>query len=65
MKTQSFEGNIIDVVNKEIFPGVVTISNGYIKSLERKNKQQQIHISWSSGCPYTHRKLHAYSFEVC
>ncbi|MCB0806630.1 MAG: adenine deaminase [Bacteroidales bacterium] len=45
MKTQSFEGNIIDVVNKEIFPGVVTISNGYIKSLERKKTNSNKYIS--------------------
>ncbi len=37
MSEFQIEGNIVDIVSRTIFKGVLTIGDGYIKSIEKKN----------------------------
>jgi adenine deaminase len=39
MKTQTFSGNIVDVLGQEIYPGTIRVSGGKITEIIRENKK--------------------------
>ncbi|HET6243656.1 MAG: adenine deaminase [Bacteroidetes bacterium] len=43
-KIFSISGNIVDVVNRKIFPGKITVNNGKIKEIEKLNQPQTGYI---------------------
>jgi len=44
MNELKIEGNIVDVVNRRIFQGVVTVNNGIIASIEEKNVKSDTYL---------------------
>ncbi len=40
----TFSGNIVDVLNSEIYPGTIHISNGYITGIEREITSYDVYI---------------------
>lgn len=44
MKKYSISGNIIDVVSKRIFPGIITINDGFIESIIETNESYDNYI---------------------